>query len=144
MKSQTRTIDRTRSRAGFTLIEIMLVVVIIGILAGIAAVRFSGRVGQSQESAAKASVQSISLALSLYEIDNGKFPPSLDALITDPGGALNWRGPYLESRPSDPWGNEFIYVYPSSKRLNSFELKSKGADGIEGGADDIANYDLTS
>lgn len=135
-----RTLPEQTARAGFTLIEIMLVVVIIGILAAIATVSFSGRIGQSQESAAAASIEAISLALDLYEIDNFTFPQTLQALVSDPGSAPNWRGPYLKKGlPKDPWGNEFIYRVPGSRNPNSYDILSHGLDGSESG-DDIGNW----
>ena len=128
------------ARGGFTLIEIMLVVVIIGILAGIATVKFTGRIGQSQEAAAAASVEAISLALDLYEIDNFTFPQNLQGLVSDPGNAPNWRGPYLKKGlGKDPWGNEFVYRFPGSRNPNSYDLMSYGPDGSESG-DDIGNW----
>jgi general secretion pathway protein G len=128
------------ARDGFTLIEIMLVVVIIGILAGIATVKFTGRIGQSQEAAAQASIEAIGLALDLYEIDNFAFPQSLQSLVTDPGSAPNWRGPYLKKGlPKDPWGNAFQYRFPGSRNPNSYDLFSLGADGSESG-DDLGNW----
>lgn len=119
-------------KEGFTLIEIMLVVVIIGILASVAAVQFGGRVGQGQENAAKASLQNISLALSLHELDTGTFPSSLQGLITS-SGANAWKGPYLDEQdvPPDPWGNGFKYTYPSSRGEQFYDLKSLGKDGVE-------------
>ena len=124
-------------RSGFTLIEIMLVVVIIGILAGVAAVQFGGKVGKSQENAAKASLQAIGMALSLYELDNGAYPQSLQGLLAQPGGANLWDGPYLEAPeiPLDPWGNPFQYRYPSSRGPKFYDLKSTGLDGVESGDD---------
>ncbi len=131
MKTRCEERKRPSSRAGFTLIEIMLVVIIIGILAGVAAVKFSGRVGQGQENAAKASLHALSMAISLYEMDNGKYPPNLQALISQPGGAPLWDGPYLEDTkvPLDPWQNEFVYTYPSSRGEKFYDLKSLGLDG---------------
>jgi len=130
---------RVDPQAGFTLIEIMLVVVIIGILAGVAAVRFSGQVGKGQENAAKASLSAIAMALSLYEIDNGSYPTSLQGLLSAPGNAQNWDGPYLEDAelPLDPWRNPLRYHYPSSRGPKFYDLKSMGPDGVES-ADDIA------
>ena len=124
--------------AGFTLIEIMLVVVIIGILASVAAVKFGGQVGKGQTSAAKASLSNLSMALGLYEIDNGSYPPTLQGLLAQPANAPNWDGPYLETPelPVDPWGNEFRYTYPSSRGPKFFDLKCLGPDGVES-ADDI-------
>lgn len=135
-----RPIPEQSAQAGFTLIEIMLVVVIIGILAGIATVKFGGRIGQSQESAAAASIEAISLALDLYEIDNFVYPANLQALVSDPGGAPNWRGPYLKKGvPKDPWGNEYVYRLPGSKNPNGYDILSLGLDGSESG-DDIGNW----
>jgi len=119
MSEQKR--ERRQAQAGFTLIEILLVVVIIGILAAVAVPKFSGRIGQSKMSAAKASMQSISLALDMYEIDHGNYPSSLNDLVS--GSGSDWHGPYLkQGLPKDPWGNAFIY----SAQQNSFSLKSSG------------------
>lgn len=124
----------TPARSGFTLIEVLLVVVIIGILAAVVVPRLSGRVGQSQVSAAKSSIAAIGLALDLYETDNGSFPPSLQSLLTK-GSEQNWRGPYLKKGeiPVDPWGHEFTYTL----KENGYEIRSGGP--TEGTADDIAN-----
>lgn len=132
--------ERRRSRAGFTLIEVLLVVVIIGILVGVAVPRLGGRVRQSQISAARAGIENISTALRLYELDMGQFPSSLSALIQNPGSP-QWRGPYLEKgMPKDPWGNDYVYTYPGSHNTGSFDLKSLGPDGVDS-ADDITNWD---
>ncbi len=126
----------SRDRSGFTLIEVLLVVVIIGILAAVVVPRLSGRVGQSQASAAKSSIAAISLALDLYETDNGNFPPSLQSLLTK-GSEPNWRGPYLKKGeiPMDPWGHAFVYT----PKEDGYEIKSFGANGADGGGDDITN-----
>ena len=127
---------KSYSRAGFTLIEVLLVVVIIGILAAVVVPRLAGRVGQSQVSAAKSSIANVSLALDLYETDNGNFPASLQSLLTK-GSEQNWRGPYLKKPeiPLDPWGHEFVYTIKD----NGYEIKSYGANGSDGGGDDITN-----
>ena len=121
---------------GFTLIEILLVVVIIGILVAVVMPRFTGRTQEAQLSAAKNSIANVSLALDLYEVDNGIYPSSMQSLITK-GSELNWRGPYLKKReiPVDPWGKEFVYTLKD----NGYELKSAGPNGSLGDGDDVTN-----
>ncbi|MGD9874535.1 MAG: type II secretion system major pseudopilin GspG [Kiritimatiellia bacterium] len=113
------------STAGFTLIEILMVIVIIGILAAVAVPRFAGRIGASKEGAAKASIKAIGVALDLYEMDHGSYPASLSALVEN-SGSPEWRGPYLkDGLPKDPWGNDFIYTAQGS----TYDLKSSGDPG---------------
>ncbi len=131
-----RDFNRQVDRGGFTLIEVLLVVVIIGILVGVAMPRLSGRVLQSQISSTRSSINNIALATDLYEVDNGRYPESLQALITR-GSEANWNGPYLrEARiPQDAWGLEFRYA----RRDNGVEIRSAGPDGQFGTDDDIWN-----
>lgn len=119
--------------AGFTLIEVLLVVLIIGILAAVVVPRFSGRGKQAKETAARGSMAGIKTAIAMYETDNGNLPPSLQALLVK-GSEANWRGPYVDARDiKDPWGRDFIYIVKGE----TFELKCLGQDGAEGGDDDI-------
>jgi len=140
-----------QTNAGFTIIEIMVVIVIIGLLIGIVGPRLIGRTDDARVSAAKMQIESLSSAIKMYKLDIGAYPTTsqgLDALVTAPQGDGNlskWRkGGYLEKSkvPKDPWGNEFIYLSPGAH--GDFDLISNGADGVPGGEDynkDITNWD---
>lgn len=120
-----------RLLAGFTLIELMLVVVIIGVLASMVMPKLVGKSEQAKKSVAQADIEaSISSALELYEIDNGKFPESLSVLV----------GKYLKKDPKDPWGNPYNYKSPGDHNQDSYDIYSKGKDGMEGTEDDITNW----
>ncbi|MCM8796058.1 MAG: type II secretion system major pseudopilin GspG [Candidatus Omnitrophica bacterium] len=129
---------------GFTLIELMLVVIIIGALVAMVMPRLTGRGEQARISAAKADLQAnIATALKLYELDNGNFPSTeegLNALLNKPASAANWNGPYLEKKPIDPWGREYKYKSPGEHRPD-YDLYSLGKDGQEGTADDVKNWE---
>ncbi len=122
-------VKRTNAKSGFTLIEVLLVVVIIGILAAVAIPRLGGRVQQAEIARARSDIAAIGMALRMYELDMGQYPQSLSALVNNPGGT-RWQGPYLESGdvPSDPWGREYIYT----RTDNHYRLRSLGPDGTEG------------
>jgi len=131
-------------KRGFTLIELMLVVIIIGALVAMVMPRLSGRSEQARVAAAKADVSAnIATALKLYELDNGNFPTTADglqALLVKPANANNWNGPYLEKKPIDPWGREYKYVSPGVHRPNDYDLSSLGRDGVESN-DDVTNWE---
>ena len=133
-----------KARKGFTLIELMLVVVIIGALVAMVMPRLTGRGEQARVAAAKADIQAnIATGLKLYELDNGEFPSTsdgLNALMTKPSSAPNWKGPYLEKKPVDPWGREYKYKSPGEHRTNDYDLYSLGRDGVEG-TDDVVNWE---
>jgi general secretion pathway protein G len=134
---------------GFTLIELMVVIVILGILAGLIIPRIMGRPEEAKELKAKMQIESIETALKLYKLDNGAYPDTeqgLQALVEKPDtGTLpkKWRtGGYLEKGkvPKDPWGNDFIYLSPGAH--GDYDLISYGADGVQGGED--KNKDINS
>lgn len=139
--SATRHKTRAGS-AGFTLIEILLVVIIIGILVSLVAPKLAGRSEEARKQAAKADIEGgISLALDLYEVDNGRYPSKLEDLLTKPSEASNWRGPYLKKGlPKDPWGNPYVYKIPGTHNTTSYDLYSIGRDKQEGTEDDIVNW----
>jgi len=126
-------------RRAFTLVELLLVLTILAILAGIVLPKIAGRGEQARETAAKADMASIKEALSMFEVDNGYFPKGRDglqALMVKPREAQNWRGPYLEKNPVDPWNQPYVYENPGRKNPTGYDLYSKGKSG-QGGNDAI-------
>ena len=134
------------SQAGFTLIEIMVVVVIIGLLATMILPNVLGRQDQALQVKTTADIKAISGQMSLYKLDNFSYPTTsegIQALVTNPGGKSSWRG-YLSKKPKDPWSNEYQNLQPGQKNPNGFDLWSLGADGVPGGegtAKDIGNWE---
>jgi general secretion pathway protein G len=134
-----------KKKNGFTLIEIMLVVIIIGALAAMVIPRMSGRSEQAKVAVAKADIDAnIATALKMYELDNGMFPSTGQGLMalrqkpaTSPA-ANNWQGPYLDKDPVDPWGVPYTYVSPGAHRPD-YDISSKGKDQ-ESAQDDINNW----
>lgn len=132
---------------GFTLIEVMIVVAILGILATLVVVNVAGNTDKALVTATKSDLQAISQALDLYKLDNFKYPSTdqgLEALVVKPDNARNWpQGGYLKKVPVDQWKNPFVYISPGA--TGPYDLYSLGADGAEGGeelAADISVADL--
>lgn len=134
---------------GFTLLEIMVVVVILGILAALVAPQIMGRIDDAAIAKAKQDIRAYETALNLFRLDNFKYPTTeqgLRALVERPSDSTirNWKqGGYIDSMRNDPWGNEYQYVYPGTHG-KEFDLYTLGADGQEGGEGinaDIANWD---
>ena len=145
MKCNTPAQNRTerRQQRAFTLIELLLVLVILGILAAIVVPKFAGRTEQARVTAAQTQISSFSTALDAFEVDNGYYPKGksgLTDLVTQPRDAKNWHGPYLKDIPKDPWQNDYIYECPGRHNTTSYDLMSMGPDGRSGGDDDIANW----
>jgi general secretion pathway protein G len=136
------------SEQGFTLLEIMVVVVIIGLLVAAVAPQFIGQIDTAAINRAKSDIRSIETSLNLYRLDNFRYPSSaegLEALVTNPGeaSAPNWKQ-YLQRLPLDPWEQPYQYVSPG-QRGGDFDLYTYGADRQEGGEGinaDIGNWDL--
>lgn len=145
--STLRRIGNNGRASGFTLIELLLVLVILSVLAAVVVPKFTNRAEQAKQVAARTSIEALSGSLNAFEVDNGRFPTSdegLDALVTAPASAKDWRGRYVEKIPVDPWGNPFVYQCPGSHNTDAFDLSSYGADGREGGTDDVANWDTSA
>ena len=143
--------NRRRKDRGFTLIELMVVIVILGILAGLIIPRIMGRPDEARRAKARIQIESLGTALKLYKLDNGNYPTTeqgLQSLVEAPAGgqlAKNWRqGGYLEGNkaPKDPWDRDFVYISPGSH--GDFDLISLGGDGEPGGEGknkDINNWE---
>ncbi len=134
---------RLARESGFTLIELMVVVIILGILAGLVVPRIMERPGEAKQTKARLQIQSLETALKLYKLDNGRYPDTeqgLEALVQVPDSGVipnKWReGGYLEKGrlPLDPWGNQFIYLSPGAH--GDFDIISYGSDGAPGGESD--------
>ncbi len=130
---------------GFTLLELLVVIVIIGLLAGFVAPRYFSQVGKSEVQVAKAQIDAFEKALDQYRLDVRKYPTTeqgLKALIERPENTTGWNGPYLRKTvPLDPWGHPYVYKAPGTK--GDFDLVSYGRDGRSGGTGedaDIVNF----
>ena len=144
MSPKEAQVRRCRREAGFTLLELLVVVVIIGLLAGLVAPRYFGQVGKSEVNVAKAQLDALEKALDQYRLDVGRYPDQeagLKALVTKPTNEPKWSGPYLRKDiPLDPWGRAYVYKFPGEK--GEYDLTSLGKDGQPGGTGE--NADITN
>ncbi len=135
---------RRRRHGGFTLVEMLLVLVILATLAAIVIPKMAGRSQQAKVTAAASQISSLEMALDSFEVDNGYYPKggNLNELIDQPANTPNWKGPYLpKGVPPDPWGNTYVYDYPGKHHSNGYDISSAGPDGRMGTEDDLNNWD---
>ncbi|MBK8742494.1 MAG: type II secretion system major pseudopilin GspG [Betaproteobacteria bacterium] len=136
----TKRINAPRGSRGFSLLELLVVLLLLGAFAGIFAPKIFGQAEKAKQKAAKLEIDQIGQALDLYKLEIGRYPTSqegLAALMTAPSGASNWNGPYLKRNavPKDPWSNEYRYVSPGDQN-RPYDIISLGSDGKEGGDGD--------
>jgi general secretion pathway protein G len=127
--------------AGFTLLELLVVMVILGLLAGYVAPKYFAQVGKSEAKAARAQIEALEKSFDMYRLDTGHYPTSeqgLDALVSKPPNEPKWSGPYLKKAvPVDPWGRPYIYKFPGEH--GDYDIQSLGKDGRPGGEGDNAD-----
>jgi general secretion pathway protein G len=134
---------RHRRQAGFTLVELLLVMMILVALAAVVIPKFRGRSEQAKETQAIMQISSFETVLDAFEVDNGYYPEGEEGLwdlVEQPEDADNWRGPYLDEVPLDPWSEEYIYEYPGKYNESGYDLVSMGPDRREGTEDDVTNW----
>lgn len=143
MSAEMKTKQRRRGQSGFTLVEMLLVLVILATLAAIVVPKFAGRSEQAKVTAALTQIKNLEMSLAAFEVDNGFYPKGSDGLedlVEPPNNANDWRGPYIDEVPIDPWGNAYVYTYPGKHNTRGFDILSLGPDGSSGGDDDISNW----
>lgn len=132
------------SQSGFTLLELLVVMVILGLLAGYIAPKYFAQVGKSETKVAQTQVESLEKSVDMYWLDTGHYPTSeqgLDVLVIKPQNESKWNGPYLKKAvPSDPWGRRYVYKYPGEH--GDYDLYSFGKDGQPAGQGE--NADITN
>lgn len=132
---------QARTAAGFTLLELLVVVTIIGLLAAYVGPKYFSQLGRSEQGVAKAQIEAFARALDTYRLEVGRYPTTeegLNALLSKPASAARWNGPYLQKAvPDDPWGHPYLYRSPGVS--GDFEITSYGKDGQPGGTGDAAD-----
>jgi len=136
----------SRRRAGFTLVELMIVVVILGLLATMVMPKIMNRPEQARRMKARIDIRNIESALALFKTDTGRYPTTsegLEALVSDPGIKGYSSDAYLDKTPTDPWGNTYVYISPGTHNKD-YDLESYGKDGEDGGTGDSADVESWS
>jgi general secretion pathway protein G len=135
---------RSAARAGFTLVELLLVLVILGTLAAIVIPKFAGRTEQARVTAAHTQISNLETSLDAYETDCGSYPQGADGLLQlmeNSSNAQGWRGPYMKKEiPNDPWGHPYVYECPGKHNATGYDIMSLGPDGQTGTNDDITSW----
>jgi len=148
LRTLRRRVHRRNGARGFTLVELLLVLVILGILAALVLPKFTGRTEQARTTAATTQISTFGTALDAFEVDTGSYPRGQDGLaqlISQPSDVTSWRGPYLKSDiPNDPWGNPYIYEFPGRVNPTGYDIRSMGPDGQANTADDVVNARISS
>jgi general secretion pathway protein G len=138
---QGRGLNPLRREAGFTLLELLVVIVIIGMLASYVGPKYFAQLGKSEATTAKAQIEALAKAVDTFRLDVGRYPSNdegLAALTTQPDSAKGWNGPYLKkSVPPDPWGRKYMYTFPVGN--GDFQIQSLGKDGQRGGSAEDAD-----
>lgn len=137
-----RTLAHGQRARGFTLVELLVVLVILGLLAGLVGPAVLNQLGGAKSKTARVQIKDLEQAAELFKLDVGRFPNSaegLNALVAKPGSVTGWNGPYLRKAeiPKDPWGREYIYASPGER--HEVEITSLGADGAQGGEGENAD-----
>lgn len=132
-----------RNSRGFTLVELLLVLIILALIGGLVLPNIIGRAEGAKVKAASSQIDRLAMAVETFYMDTNSFPDTLDALVEEGNGVAGWNGPYVKKTIlKDPWGREYVYQYPGEK--GQFDIASLGADGQPGGEDtnaDISNWD---
>ena len=134
---------RRHREAGFTLIELMIVIAILGLMAYMVAPRLMGVMGKAKPKIAQADIKSLETALDLFYLDVGRYPTEeegMKVLYQKPDNVPNWSGPYIKKAPKDPWGRDYVYKFPGER--GAYDITSHGADGQPGGEGE--NTDITN